>query len=96
MLKYKVKTNKQNLLTEILYPKENLSKLHEFVKIVLLFYAYGIPAYQLGIKPALPALKGKVLTTRLPGKWVNWMVFETYLNKTMFLKSNSHDNQILL
>lgn len=35
-------------------------------------------------EPTLPALKGEVLTTRLAGKWVNWMLFETHLNKTMF------------
>ena len=50
----------------------------EFVTTMLLFYGFGgggltwrrhgILASQTGIKPTLPALEGKVVTTGSPGK----------------------------
>ena len=55
----------------------------EFVTILLLGFfffffwceAYGLSAPQSGMEPGHPALKGRVLTTRLPGKSLHFSAF---------------------
>ena len=55
----------------------------EFVTILILFYvllfgpeARGTLASQQGIEPASPALGGKVLTTRPPGKSLSVLILK--------------------
>ena len=48
--------------------------------------ACGILPPRLGIKPTLPSLEGKVLTTGLPRKSPNISIFKTTTTKKMNLK----------
>ena len=61
------------------FKKKSLLNLLQYCFWFFFFFfwceAYGLSAPQSGIEPGHPALKGRVLTTRLPGKSLHFSAF---------------------